>query len=160
MTRTHISLIRTKLPMIHQDGERCVGRHNGYLFLQMMCSSISDLEKGGSFFWLRIYESLTKIARENIRKNRTRLRCKNIELVTMDVLDFEIPDDMTIAYFFNPFVNELFTGVLDNIHRSLQMAPRPLWIIYLNPVMHEALSKCTWLRCAGECNKMRLYQAV
>ena len=35
------------------------------------------------------------MARENIDRMRAKLRCKNVELVTIDATQWEIPDDLT-----------------------------------------------------------------
>jgi predicted RNA methylase len=106
---------------------------------------------------VEVVESLNEIARENIRKNIRRLRCKDITLVTMDVMDFDVPDDMTIAYFFNPFVNTIFTTVMDNILRSLNKNPRTLWIIYNTPV--DAVREYSRLRLIGERKAISVYRA-
>jgi SAM-dependent methyltransferase len=103
--------------------------------------------------------SLTDIARENIERNYNHLRCKTIDLITADVLDFKIPDDMTIAYFYNPFINRSFMKVIDNIHRSMQQTSRPVWMIYLNPIMNYALKNHTWLRLIAEYRDMYIYRA-
>jgi hypothetical protein len=55
------------------------------------------------------------------------------------VTEFAIPDDMTFAYFFNPFNGATFQTVLDNIVASLDRAPRWLRIIYVTPVEHAAV---------------------
>ncbi|MBI4235785.1 MAG: hypothetical protein HY688_00300, partial [Chloroflexi bacterium] len=59
--------------------------------------------------------------------------------VTSDVLDYTIPDDLTVAFFFNPFSGATFATVMDNIRDSLARRPRDLRIIYVNPTMHGAL---------------------
>jgi tRNA G46 methylase TrmB len=94
---------------------------------------------------IEISKSLHDIAQKNIQNTQKTFACKNIDLINMDVLDYEIPDDLTIAYFFNPFVNEIFIRVIDNIHHSFLQAPRPIWIVYKNPKMRHHLDTCSWL---------------
>ena len=79
---------------------------------------------------VEISEHLNAMARLNIERNRRRLRCRDIELVTSDVLDYEIPDDVTIAYFYNPFRGDLFSAVINGLLDSLDRRPRPLRVIY------------------------------
>ena len=50
---------------------------------------------------------------------------------------FEIPDDMTVAYFYYPFVGETFQRVIDNIIASLDRRPRRTRLVYVLPVMEE-----------------------
>jgi hypothetical protein len=73
-----------------------------------------------------------------VRRLRGDLRCKQVELVNRDVLDYEIPDDVTVAYFYNPFTGSVFRTVLEKLVASIERAPRELRIIYVNPV-EEAL---------------------
>jgi tRNA G46 methylase TrmB len=94
---------------------------------------------------IEISKPLHDIAQKNIQNTQKTFACKNIDLINMDVLDYEIPDDLTIAYFFNPFVNEIFIRVIDNIHHSFLQAPRPIWIVYKNPKMRHHLDTCRWL---------------
>ena len=82
---------------------------------------------------VEISTKLNELARQNIDRNLRKLVCPNIELVNADAADFEIPDDMTVAYFFIPFTGETFEAVLRNIIKSLDRNPRRLRIIYSFP---------------------------
>lgn len=84
---------------------------------------------------VEISEKLSKVARANVDRNWHRLRCENVELVTCDAADFEIPDDMTIGYFYYPFVGETFRRVIDNIVASLDRNQRPIRLIYACPYL-------------------------
>lgn len=90
---------------------------------------------------IEIAEELNRQARDNIGRVRDRLRTSDVELVTCDATEFPIPDDMTVAYFYNPFVGESFKQVLANIIDSLDRAPRRLVLIYANPQMEEYLTQ-------------------
>jgi len=94
---------------------------------------------------VEISRHLHDIAKKNIAHNQKRFKCKNIRLVNADVLDFAIPDDLTIAYFFNPFLNEIFIQVISNIEASLKKNPRKIWVVYKNPQMKAYLDNCSWL---------------
>jgi SAM-dependent methyltransferase len=95
----------------------------------------------GRVVGVELAEEFNRVAAENIARARTRgrLRCPDVQLVTCDAREFEIPDDMTFAYFFNPFVGEVFETVLGNICRSLDRRPRRLVLIYARPTMHESI---------------------
>jgi SAM-dependent methyltransferase len=82
---------------------------------------------------------LHEVARTNIDRNRHRLRAREVELVHGDVMDYEVPDDVTVAFFANPFVGHIFATVVDRLIASVDQAPRRLRIIYFNPVEHERL---------------------
>jgi precorrin-6B methylase 2 len=88
---------------------------------------------------VELSSELNDIAKANVRAARRRLRCRHIELVRSDALDYELPDDVSIAYFNNPFTGEIFEAVLQKIVASLERNPRPFRIIYANPSEEEML---------------------
>jgi hypothetical protein len=65
---------------------------------------------------------------------RRRLACQDVELVNSDVLEYELPDDVTVVFMFNPFGGAIFEAVMAKIVASLDRAPRPLRLVYGNPV--------------------------
>jgi hypothetical protein len=87
---------------------------------------------------VEISPQLHEIAKQNVERNRRHLRCTEIELVNADVLDYRVPDDVTVAYLYNPFTGPVFAHVVAELNRSLERNPRELRIIYLNPA-EEAL---------------------
>ncbi len=107
---------------------------------------------------IEISKPLHDIAQKNIRNTQKSFACENIHLVNMDVLDYEIPEDLTIAYFFNPFVNDIFIRVIDNIHQSFLQTPRSIWIVYKNPKMRHHLDTCDWLDFRGIHHNIAFYR--
>lgn len=90
---------------------------------------------------VEVSADLTAVARENLDHGRgsRRLRCEDIRLVTCDVHDYEIPDDLTIAYLYNPFRGAVFQSIVDRLVDSVQRHPRRLRLIYLNPLEEKRL---------------------
>ena len=88
-----------------------------------------------------IAPELTAIARENVERNGDRLRCKDVEVLTADVMEFEPPDDLTHAYFYNPFGGRLFQAAIDGIVASLDRNPRTVTIIYCYPMLAEVIER-------------------
>jgi SAM-dependent methyltransferase len=88
----------------------------------------------GRVIGVEIAEELSDVARSNLQRNHRRLRCRDVRVVTSDVASFPIPDDITYAYFFNPFGAEIFGAVIERIVASLDRRPRDLTLIYANPV--------------------------
>lgn len=82
---------------------------------------------------------LSAIAHDNIARTRHKLRCPDVRLTTSDVLDYEIPDDVTLAFFANPFKGPIFQSVVDRLVDSCERNPRRLRVIYLNPVEEQKL---------------------
>jgi 16S rRNA G966 N2-methylase RsmD len=84
-------------------------------------------------------DASTATARRNLETWRGPLRCRHIEFIRRDAAVFEVPDEVSVVYFYNPFLGQTFVQVLANICASLARRPRRLTIIYLVPFMHDAL---------------------
>lgn len=90
-------------------------------------------------YGVEISESLHETAERNLHRIRPRLRCTDVRLVRSDVLDFAIPQDVTVAFLNNPFGGETFAVVVERLLASVDSHPRPLRILYGNPVEEAAL---------------------
>lgn len=93
----------------------------------------------GRVVGIELSDKLHGIAEDNVRRTRQRLRCPNIELLRTDVLDYEMPDDITVVFFNNPFLGEVFQTVVDRLVATLARNPRQIKIIYYNPVEEQAI---------------------
>jgi precorrin-6B methylase 2 len=82
---------------------------------------------------------LTAIARANLDARSTRRRCEEVELVTADVLEYRIPDDVTVAYIYNAFTGSVFRSVIDQLVASVDRAPRRVRLIYRTALEEETL---------------------
>lgn len=88
---------------------------------------------------IELDEELSHCARRNVVRARPRLRVPEIDTVTTNVLDWPIPDDTSVFFFYNPFVGETFRTVVDRIFESYDRRPRTLHIIYAVPWEHNWL---------------------
>jgi SAM-dependent methyltransferase len=50
-----------------------------------------------------------------------------------DATTFQIPENTSVFYFFNPFGIDILQKVIQNIKESLKQNPRKIYCIYLNP---------------------------
>jgi SAM-dependent methyltransferase len=73
---------------------------------------------------------MTEIARRNVERSRRRLRCHDVELVAADVLDWEIPDDLSVVYLYCPFPEHVLERFMERLLASLDRSPRELRLIY------------------------------
>lgn len=80
---------------------------------------------------------LTAIAGANLARQQQRLRCPHVELVTADVLQWEVPADLTVAYLYNPFRGEIFSRAIERLADAVDRRGGPLRLIYVNAVEHE-----------------------
>lgn len=103
---------------------------------------------------------LDRCAKENIRRATGRLRAKEVTTVTANVLEWLVPDDLSVVFMFNPFMDETFRGAMERILESYDRKPRDLRIIYGFPAEHdwlvstgrvvvESVTCCFWPRRPG-----------
>ncbi|WP_308169572.1 class I SAM-dependent methyltransferase [Acrocarpospora catenulata] len=83
---------------------------------------------------VELSSELTEVARQNLRSTRLRIRAGEVELVQSDVLDYRIPDDVTVVFLNNPFRGEVFATAMRNLIASVDRNPRPVTLVYFNPV--------------------------
>ena len=77
---------------------------------------------------------LAGIARVLVAEHRHEYRCPNVEIVVCDAARFQVPDDLTIAYLFDPFRGDTLDAVLRNLIESIDRRPRGVRLIYVHPV--------------------------
>ena len=53
------------------------------------------------------------------------------------MLEYEIPDDLSVVYLYNPFTGLLFARFIERLLRSLERRPRPLRLVYNYPFEHD-----------------------
>lgn len=90
---------------------------------------------------VEVSPQLHEIAKRNLQRSRQRRRCRTIELVNSDALECPVPDDVTVAYFFNPFRGRTFETVTRRLAESVERNPRRLTIVYMNPLEEQTLLK-------------------
>lgn len=90
--------------------------------------------------------ALAELARANVERSRGRLACRDVRIVCSDAIAWPVPDDATIAFFYSPFTGDIFRAVVDNLRRSVERRPRPLWVV------HERLAASRPGHPAVECS--------
>jgi SAM-dependent methyltransferase len=88
---------------------------------------------------VELSEEMTARARENVRRNRHRLKAQEVELVSADAIEWEVPPDLMVAYLYCPFTEDVFDGVMQKLFDSVDEHPRPLRIVYNYPLEHSRL---------------------
>jgi predicted RNA methylase len=86
---------------------------------------------------------LVEAARRNLRSLRRRRPdlADRIELVRQDAREYAWPPTPTVAYLFNPFGERTLRTVLARLEASLRSSPRPVFVVYLNPVQRHVLDE-------------------
>jgi SAM-dependent methyltransferase len=83
---------------------------------------------------------LTQVARRNIGAYTAAKPqwTGTIEVIEADAARYEFPDTPTVLFLFNPFGADTLREVISRIEQSLTENPRPLLVVYYNPV-HQSL---------------------
>ena len=91
-------------------------------------------------------QTLFAAGTRNIESARRRLRCQDIELVHGDAVDYEVPPQTTVIFFFHPFGGATLERVVDRIEDSLQAHPRRMSIVHIHPrVEAEVFTTRQWV---------------
>jgi hypothetical protein len=79
---------------------------------------------------------LVQICQQNIsRKVAAGLASVSpVEIVHTDALSYKLPNEQTVLYFYNPFGEEIMVRMIERIRASLEEMPRPIKIVYENPL--------------------------
>ncbi len=117
-------------------------------------------------------EQLHQVALDN-KKNfdNPRQKCFDIEPILCDAVDFMIPNERCVLYFFSPFRKPVMHSVIKNIERSYRNQKRKIIIVYVNPFFEELVkeSDCLktvnykasiWERIFPLSHKFRLFETI
>lgn len=105
---------------------------------------------------VEISGALNALARRNLAEGRHRRRCGSVEMITADMLHYEIPDDVTVVYLYNSVRGATFDAVIVSLIASVDRRPRTVRLIYLNPQEHERLLATGRFRLERTAGRLRL----
>jgi SAM-dependent methyltransferase len=96
---------------------------------------------------VELLPTLDQIAQENLRqyKNDSQ-QCFTLESVCADATTFPLPDEPLVVYLFNPFGEPGLRRVVLNLEQSLRRNPRPIFVLYYNPLLEHVLAESSALR--------------
>lgn len=103
---------------------------------------------------------LHRAAQQNIQKYSARhLMCGPAESVCMDFLDFPLPDEPSVFFFFDPCEDAVLIKLLRNIRDSLTQHPRQAYLIYVAPTASKKvlLNSISWLTQLREDTEFRFF---
>ncbi len=110
---------------------------------------------------IELLPELNQIAEENIRKfTKVGGRALPLEAIRGDATEFEFPDQPLVVYFFHPLTEAGFRNVLRNLRSSLKQYPRPVRIIYANPVFEMLLAGTPELKKVTGTHQYAIYETL
>jgi SAM-dependent methyltransferase len=109
---------------------------------------------------VELLPELHRVAQENISKYRSgSQRCFAIESICCDARDFVFPAEPMVLYLFNPLSESGLVGLFANLGRSLAQDPRPVFVLYHNPLLEHVLMAQNWLRKSGGTHQYAIFAA-
>jgi len=117
-----------------------------YTFLDLGSGKGRTLLMASDFPFRRIVgvellPSLQKIAEENISTYKsTSQQCFRLESVCADATQFPFPEGPLLIYLFHPFPEAGLRRTLANLRESLQQSPRPVYVLYHNPLLEQVVA--------------------
>lgn len=89
---------------------------------------------------------LSSLATKTLSRIRSKLPCQDVEFIHADAITYDVPADVTVIYFVNPFGGKVLVEVVKRIKQSLLDFPRNLRIVYFLPgQFDQVINGCDWL---------------
>jgi SAM-dependent methyltransferase len=141
-------------------------RYSDFTFIDVGCGKGRALILAAEFPFRRIVgvelsETLADTARENIATFTSRLgHAPPVEVVTCDAVSYTFPSDPCVVFFYNPFLEETMSGVLQNLQSSLREDPRELFVVYVKPMERSALDSAPFLAAIEATRRHVVWRSV
>lgn len=87
-------------------------------------------------------------------------RCRNLQSWCGDAREFVFPDEPLLIYLFNPFFEPVLAQVLENLERSLAVQPRPVVLLYANPLFEHLVSSREFLSKVSGTHQYSVYRSL
>jgi hypothetical protein len=104
---------------------------------------------------IEMIPELHQRALENIERARPKLVCAEVNSVLADATTYAVPDDLTVAFFYNPFHGDVLDRVLGNIAASIRRTPRTVTVLAQVPLpgpsrFEHGTAAHSWMRLKGK----------
>jgi SAM-dependent methyltransferase len=122
-----------------------------FTFIDLGCGKGRALLLASEYAFRRIIgvellPEMHRVAEENARRFHDGAEQHRIELCCGDAREFTLPAEPLVIFLFDPFPEHILEQVIANMERSIREQPRPLIIVYQNPISEHVLSNTTWLK--------------
>src|SRR5208282_2393322 len=107
---------------------------------------------------VELLPSLHQIAQENLQKYSSESqKCFALESICADATAFPFPVEPTLLYLFNPFPEMGLRRMLANLELSLGQNPRPIYLLYHNPLLEHVIGESAAFTKVGGTHQYSLY---
>ena len=109
---------------------------------------------------VELLPALDRIAQQNLRAyNNESQQCFSLQSLCADATTFLFPSEPLVVYLFNPFGESGLRRVLANLEHSLETQPRPVYVLYYNPLLEHVLSESRFLRKIAGTDQHSMFRA-
>jgi len=110
---------------------------------------------------VELLPSLHQIAQQNLRQYKSESqKCFAVGSICGDATDFPLPEDPLVIFLFNPFPESGMRRVVANLEQSLRAHPRPVYVLYHNPLLEHTLSERGPLRKIAGTQQYSLFRSL
>jgi SAM-dependent methyltransferase len=109
---------------------------------------------------VELLPALHQIAQENLQKYGSESqKCFALESICADATAFSFPAEPTVLYLFNPFPESGLQHTLANLEQSLRQNPRPVYVLYHNPLLEHVIGKSAAFTKLGGTHQYSVYKS-
>ena len=109
---------------------------------------------------VELLPALDRIAQENLSKYKSESqKCFALESRCADATTFPFPDDPLVVYLFNPFPGSGTAPRSRQLEQSLRENPRPVYVLYHNPLLEHVLVENGSLRKVSGTHQYSVFAA-
>jgi SAM-dependent methyltransferase len=110
---------------------------------------------------VELLPSLHQIAQENLSRYKAdSQKCFALETICGDATTFSLPEEPLVIYLFNPFPEAGLRRVVSNLEQTLRARPRPVYMLYHNPLLEPVLAASTVLHRIGGSHQYSMWKGA
>jgi predicted RNA methylase len=107
---------------------------------------------------IELLPELHRVAKENIAKYKSdSQQCFAIDCLLGDACEFAFPAEPTVLYLFNPLPESGLVTLIRNLEQSLREHPRPVFVLYHNPLLEQVLTRSAAFQKISGTNQYSLF---
>jgi hypothetical protein len=115
----------------------------------------------GRIIGVELLPDLHRIAEENVRRYKSdSQKCFAIETKLEDARKFVFPPEAMVLYLFNPLPEPGLIQLISNLEESLSENPRPVYVIYHNPILESAFAKSRQFKKVSGTHQYSIYETL
>lgn len=110
---------------------------------------------------VELLTSLNEIAQQNLAQYHSESqKCFAMESICADATTFPLPEGALVIYLFNPFTESGLRRGFANLEKSMEAHPRPVYVVYHNPLLERALNETGRLKLIAATHQYSIFTSA